>query len=278
MDAAKLKELAEMSGLDDTTIASLITGAVETRQKEASAEGVRLKSTSPPIPPATIYYDPDGTPGIIQNGTFVTLKAARPAEDTPPADIAPSGKAPSDAAAEAADMAEDAAEGDEGPLLLDADLDAIADRVVAKIGPALADMSMKMDMDGKMRGFTNEVKALFSGMATKTAGTEAVVNDHATRLKAAEDRVAAAEAVQAKALADLAELRGDAPAIAQRGGFYASTDPATALPTQISQAMTGKTGENGNGLTSKAGETLAWFHQVMTTGTDGSAPQAPPNI
>lgn len=256
MDAAKLKELAEMSGLDDGTIASLITGAVETRQKEASAEGVRLKTQDAPA----VYIGPDGEPGIIQNGAFVALKAARPPEDVPPAAMAPSGKAEVEEV-----VAEEEGGEDEGPLLLDADLDAIADRVFAKISPLL-------DIEKKMRGYADEVKSHFSGMAQKTASTDAAMSDHATRLKAAETALE-------KAQASLAELRGDAPAIVQRGGFSASTDPATALHAQIGQMMTGKAAENGTPPQGKAAETLEWFVRGLTTGNpDGAAPQTPPNI
>lgn len=144
---------------------------VET-EKAAQAQGIAYKSAEAP----TVYTGPDGTPGIIQDGRFVALKAAQPPA-APAAPPAVAEKAPGDEAAElAADegSAEDLAQ-DEGDFLGDmtvADFEAMLGTAFAQ---ALGPLVKMLDVTGKMAGHMEELKSMMGGYATKEAGAAAEI-------------------------------------------------------------------------------------------------------
>lgn len=122
--------------------------------------------------------------------------------DMPPPEMVEAGATElADGAMEEA--AEPEPEMDDGPLLTEADLSAIAQAVVAALAPAL-------DIEKKMRGYVDEMKGMLGGgLATK----DAAIAELTTRVGA---------------------LEGDQPTAA---GYRPSTDPATALPPQVAEAF-----------------------------------------
>ena len=151
---------------------------VET-EKAAQAQGIAYKSAEAP----TVYTGPDGTPGIIQDGRFVALKAFS-ATAAPAAPPAVAEKAPGDEAAEdPADegSAEDLAQ-DEGDFLGDmtvADFEAMLGTAFAQ---ALGPLVKMLDVTGKMAGHMEELKSMMGGYATKEAGAAAEIAALKTRL------------------------------------------------------------------------------------------------
>ncbi|KPV48201.1 hypothetical protein SE17_39345, partial [Kouleothrix aurantiaca] len=80
--------------------AEALGGQLVATEKAAAAAGIAFKSQDAHIP---VYTAPDGTPGIIQDGAWIALKAAAP----------PAADAPADAADVAETMAEDDPAGEE---------------------------------------------------------------------------------------------------------------------------------------------------------------------
>lgn len=138
---------------------------------------------------------------IARIDALETATTTTKAEMPPPEMIEAGATEMADGAVEEA--AEPEPEMDDGPLLTEADLAAIAQAVVAALAPAL-------DIEKKMRGYVDEMKGMLGGgLATKDAAIAALT----TRVGA---------------------LEGEQPTAA---GYRPSTDPATALPPQVAEAF-----------------------------------------
>jgi hypothetical protein len=143
--AKKLAALKAETGADDATIARLASN-LTAAEKQADSQQVAFKEAP------TVYTMPDGTPGIIQNGQFVALKAEPPIAATLVAGT------PEDMAEDAANGGMDeAAEGEPaieaqfvGDLTVD-DLKAIFREVIQEAGGTLTEMDQKMAAMGYER-------------------------------------------------------------------------------------------------------------------------------
>lgn len=130
----------------------------------------------------------------------------------PPEEMAEAGETElADAEAELMDDGMDAA--DDGPILGPADVQLIAEAVVAALGPQL-------DLEKKMVGYLGEMKTLLAPQAAKD-------DERAARMKALED-------AQTQIAAQLAELRGDMPRAAKEAAAVAGQQVAPpALATAL---------------------------------------------
>lgn len=177
---------------------------VET-EKAAAQQGIAFKSADAPA----VYTGPDGTPGIIQDGRWVALKAATPPPAPP---VAEAEKAPGDEAAEdPADEGspEDMAQ-DEGDFLGDmsvADFEAMLGTAFAQ---AIAPLIKSLDVAGKLAGHVEELKGMMGGYATKEASSAAEIATLKARLAALEGD-APADALALEALAALKSAGPGAP-------------------------------------------------------------------
>lgn len=199
MDATEIDKrfkaaIAEL-GLDADQAAALGQQIAQT-DKAAQAAGIAFKSQDAP----TVYLGPDGTPGIIQGGAWVALKAAA----VPPAIEAAieDEKAPDEEAIVVEEEAPD--EEDYAPAIGDMTPDEFGAMLDARLGPLIK----ALDIAGKMGGHVDELKSMMSGVATKEAGL-------ASELAALKTQVA--------------ELAGDAPRVLA-GGYRASAAAATVVP------------------------------------------------
>lgn len=183
--------------------------------KSAAAAGIAYKSADAPA----VYTAPDGTPGLIQDGCWVALKAAQPPRpsaplpgSTPAAAPVVEVKAPGDEARE-----DPADEGSPDDLAQDA-ADFLGDMTVADfeamLDSRIAPLIKALDIAGKMGGHIDELKSMVGGYATKEAGT-------AAQLAAAQKELAALKT-------QVADLAGDAPRIIA-GGYRASQAAATVV-------------------------------------------------
>lgn len=187
---AKLKEL-----INDPDILSRLLAQVDRTEKAADAAGVRYKE------------------GAAEDGESASAETKAAGDDG--GDMS---------------MAEDdaAAEDAPGSILEDADLDAIADRVVAKLGPMLealgaaattkATVAMPSNLDVILNGFAQVAEQ------TKEAADQATSTAKAASAKA--DEAAANVAEIAKLKERLAELEGDQPR-GTAGGYRASQTAET---------------------------------------------------
>jgi hypothetical protein len=195
LSTEKLTALKALLG--ETPELTALLSEVQATDKEAQERGTAYKEAPPEE--------------ITLNGVVYTVKATPPpagAEAEQKAPMAPA------SAIEAGDteitdaLDEEEPDGDEGPLLTDAELDAIADRVLQKLMPAL-------DLEKKMRGYVDEMKTAFTGgMAQK---------DAAAAQQAAQ--LATLQAAQVATDAQLKELISDQPA----GGYRASQRAESAM-------------------------------------------------
>ena len=106
---------------------------------------------------------------------------------------------------------------DEGPLLTEKEMDMIADRVVLKLGPAL-------DMEGKMRGYADEVRNLFSQQTAKKDDAVAALQEQVAQLQG---QLSESQSERTTLKQRLDTLEGDQPSGAR--GYRASQDPATVV-------------------------------------------------
>ena len=141
--------------------AAALGADIASTDKAAAAQGVAYKEADAP----QIYIAPDGTPGLIQDGRFIALKAATP----PPPAVPVDGEAvPVEAKADGDPLADMDAAPDTEPDDFVGDLSR-AD-FMALLQEALAPLIKSMDVAGKMAGYVDEMKSMF---ATKAAGSDA---------------------------------------------------------------------------------------------------------
>lgn len=181
--------IAEL-GLDAAQAELLGQQLVQT-EKAAQTQGIAFKSSDAPA----VYTAPDGTPGIIQDGHFVALKAAGP---PPPEE---------DAAAIELQAADDALDADmepDGDEVVDADVvgnmapAAFAGLIGQAVAEAIAPLVKAIDIAGKMDGQVNELKSMFTTKEEQSSAATEIAN-----LKAQQQQLTA----------QLAALEGDAPAV-----------------------------------------------------------------
>jgi len=162
--------------------------------KTAEAAGIAFKSQDAP----TVYLGPDGTPGIIQGGAWVALKAATP--PAPPEVVA----AVEEKAPELEMEVEEPTDESYAPAIGDMTPDEFGALLDARLAPLIK----ALDIAGKMGGHMDELKSMMSGVATKEAGLASEVAALKTQV---------------------AELAGDAPRVLA-GGYRASAAAATVVP------------------------------------------------
>lgn len=174
-------------GLDAAQAQQLGAQLVQT-EKAAQTQGIAFKSDDAPA----VYVAPDGTPGIIQDGHFVALKAAGP--PPPPEEDAAAIELQADVPGELDDgMEEEAIDADVVGNMAPA---AFAGLIGQAVAEAIAPLVKAIDIAGKMDGQVNELKSMFT---TKESDAAA--------------EIATLKAQQQQLAAQLAELEGDAPAV-----------------------------------------------------------------
>jgi hypothetical protein len=198
LDPNKLAALKQLLGPD--AVGDLLA-QVETTDKSAQDQGVAYKSDDAP----TVYLGPDGTPGVIQDGRFVALKAAPPfvkqdedeaavVEDEAKADPMaedPMTEAPADEAAEG------------GAYFTPEELQEIVSAVAPAVAAAVVEQLMPaLNMEAKMGKLVDEFKA---GFTTQLARKDATDAERAAQVAALEQQLAQTQAA-------LKELTGDQPA------------------------------------------------------------------
>lgn len=208
-------------GLSATDAAALGQQLVET-EKAAQAAGVAFKSQEH-IP---VYVAPDGTPGIIQDGAWVALKAAAPEADDGAADDV-----------DVAMMAEDDPAGDDAPEMEDdgggeyvGDMapEAFTALMTQAITSALDPLIKQLNIADKMAGHMAELKTMFSGQTAKEAGVLAALSDRITALEGDAPAVG---------------LSADAAAALKSTGPAAPEQPAPAFLTDPSRPLAGAAAE-----------------------------------
>lgn len=198
LSTEKLSALKALLG--DTPELTALISQVQATDKAAQERGTAYKDDS-------AAADPPGEVAI--GGLVYVLKAMPP----PAADPVEEEKAPP-MADPSVDVAVDPTadpmepEGDEGPLLTEADASMIASAVVAALGPLL-------DMEKKLRGYMDEMKASMGGMLGQKDASEA------------ETKAALAEAQRQIAVlnTELKEIKGDQP----EAGYRASQRAESAI-------------------------------------------------
>lgn len=196
LEPNKLAALKALLGPDEV---DGLLAQVETTDKSAQEKGVAYKSDDAP----TVYTGPDGTPGIIQDGRFVALKAAPPfvKDDEAPA-IEDEAKADPPMVEEAVEeVAEEPAEG--GAYLTPEELSEITAALAPALAAAVVDALMPaLNMETKIGKLVDEFKA---GFATATARKDASDAEKA-------EQIAALKAQQAEIDTRLKTLESDQPA------------------------------------------------------------------
>jgi hypothetical protein len=164
----RFKAAIEQLRLPADQAAALADGLIHA-DKSAQAQGIAYKSDDAPA----VYTAPDGSPGIIVDGRFVTLKAAPP----PFAEKAPM---PAEEMVEAGET--ELSDGlDEEGMDDAAFAKLVAKEVMALIAPLFGDMKM------------SEMKAIF---ATKDAGRAQEIATLEATLKSVQDQLAALSGLQ----------------------------------------------------------------------------------
>jgi hypothetical protein len=147
--------------------ADLYAQMVQT-DKTATDQRVAFKSAEQAPAPSTVYYLPDGQPGVIVDNVFVALKAAPSMavedEPAPPADDAMT------AVEEMDDGEPDAAPGQyAGDMSVDEMRSMMQEIVQATIAP----LTKALDMAGKMGGMVDELKSMMTVKAPAQPGQPA---------------------------------------------------------------------------------------------------------
>lgn len=199
----KLTALKALLG-ETPELAALLT-QVQTTDKDAQERGTAYKDTTSGTTTTVTAAMPILPAEITIGGIIYAVKAF------PPAAVEEEKAPPEEMVEAATEVMEEPV--DDGPLLTDPDLDAIAERVFARIAPLL-------DMEKKMRGYMDEMKAVMGGVV---AQKDAAVSEQGAALAATQKQLV-------EVTARLKELEGDQSA----GGYRASQRAESAL---LAQAM-----------------------------------------
>lgn len=211
----RLKAMGDELGLSGDQL-SQFAAAIAQTDKAAEQQGIAYKS-------ATVYTGPDGTPGIIQAGQWVALKAASPepeAKADPPVEM--------EVETEAEPMEEEGQYiGDMTPA-----------EFWAQLQQYLAPVLKVQELHKAVGDAIGEMKSMLGGYATKEAGQAAEI----AQIKAALEQVPALAA-------RLKALEGDQPLVSapaeieaalKSAGPQAPVDPgAVQVPNDPARPMAG---------------------------------------
>lgn len=185
-------------------VAAQSLASMEQADKSATQQGIAYKSDDAPL----VYYLGDGTPGLLQDGRFVALKAA-PAETEKAPPMGRSMMDTEDDPAKGGDSGVDEAAEGEPPM--DDPAQYIGDMTPAEfwaqLQQYLAPVLKMQDMVKAIGDHASELKTMYGGAATKEAGLVA--------------EIAALKEQHATIAARLAQLSGDQPAVVENEALAA---------------------------------------------------------
>lgn len=220
------EQLAALKALLGEQGAANLLAAVETTDKAAQAAGVAYKESEAL---QTVYTLPDGTPGVIENGTFTRLKAVTEKAPMPPAQMMQAAMTEAADAAgavagqAAAEELEEAAE----PIGDDTD---VMDLTVGDLKVVLGGIVEEMiaGYNAKMGEMKSQYEAMGKAFGAMQAQKDTAVSEQTAAL-------ATVQQTLADVGARLKELEGDQPATK---GYRPSTDPATVIPPAVAGLTT----------------------------------------